>query len=94
MSDVDYDAVSYVISSRYRTTVLLELDGGPATPSAIAERTDDGIAHVSRALGELRDHEIVELLVDEERKKGRIYGLCESAEELVDPVAGMTEVEP
>jgi predicted transcriptional regulator len=73
----DWDDVSFVISSRYRTAVLKRLAVGPATPSQIATDADVGISHISRALQRLRDCGLVELLVSDDRKKGRVYGLTE-----------------
>lgn len=73
----DWDDVSFVISSRYRIAVLRRLATGPATPSQIATDADVGIAHVSRALQRLRDRSLVDLLVSDDRKKGRVYGLTE-----------------
>ncbi|MCU4799270.1 winged helix-turn-helix domain-containing protein [Halobacteria archaeon HArc-gm2] len=73
----EWDDVSYVISSRYRIATLKRLSDSPATPSRIAEDTDLSVAHVSRALQELRDHELTELLVSEDRKKGRVYGITD-----------------
>lgn len=70
----DWDSISYVISSRYRIEVLRHLTDGPSTPSQIAADTDNSIAHVSRALGDLRERGLVDLLVSEERTKGRVYG--------------------
>ncbi len=77
---VDWDDISFVISSRYRVASLRRLAQGPATPSQIAADEDVGIAHVSRALQALRDHELVELLVSDHRKKGRVYGLTDDGE--------------
>lgn len=74
----DWDDVSYVISSQYRRTVLGQLAAGPATPSQLAADTDHAIANVSRALRQLRDRGLVELLVSEERRKGRVYGVTET----------------
>ena len=76
MSD-DWDEVSFVISSRYRVTVIKRLAVGPSTPSQIASDADVGIAHVSRALQRLRERSLVDLLVSEDRKKGRVYGLTD-----------------
>lgn len=71
----DWDDVSYVISSQYRRMVLGELAAGPGTPSQLAADTDHAIANVSRALRQLRDRGLVELLVSEDRRKGRVYGI-------------------
>jgi len=73
----DWNLIGFVISSDYRVTVLRRLNEDPATPSRIAEEGDVAITHVSRALTELRDRGLVELLVPEERRKGRVYGITE-----------------
>lgn len=73
----DWNLIGFVISSDYRVTVLRRLDEDPATPSRIADEDAVAITHVSRALKELRDRGLVELLVPEERRKGRVYGITE-----------------
>jgi DNA-binding MarR family transcriptional regulator len=82
----DWDDVSFVISSRYRTAVLKRLATGPSTPSQIATDADVGISHVSRALQRLRDRGLVELLVSDDRKKGRVYGLTEDGTEVWEKI--------
>ena len=79
-NSVEWDSISYIISSRYRIAVLDRLASGPATPSLIADHADDHMAHISRAIGELRDESLVELLVSEDRRKGRVYGMTEQAQ--------------
>ncbi len=76
----DWDEVSYVISSSYRVKVLQRLADSPATPSGISDDTDCPIAHVSRALQGLRERELVDLLVSENRQKGRVYGITDHGE--------------
>ena len=73
----DWDEVSFVISSSYRVTTLKHLAEVPATPSKIAAEESIGIAHVSRALQELRERSLAELLVSEDRNKGRVYGITD-----------------
>jgi DNA-binding MarR family transcriptional regulator len=82
----DWDDISFVISSRYRIVALRRLAESPATPSQIASDADVGIAHVSRALQGLRDRSLVDLLVSEDRKKGRVYGLTERGREVWETV--------
>jgi DNA-binding MarR family transcriptional regulator len=82
----DWDEVSYVISSRYRIKTLQHLAEGPATPSQIASDESVGISHVSRALQELRDRSLSELLVSENRKKGRVYGVTEKGREVWETI--------
>ncbi|WP_435346389.1 ArsR family transcriptional regulator [Haloarchaeobius sp. HRN-SO-5] len=81
MSD-EWNAIGFVISSSYRVTVLRRLNEGPATPSQIANDEDIAITHVSRALNELGDRDLVELLVPENRRKGRVYGITETGEHI------------
>ena len=76
----DWDEVSYVISSSYRVKTLQRLADSPATPSGIADDVDCPIAHVSRALQGLREREMVDLLVSENRRKGRVYGITDHGE--------------
>ncbi|MFC5970144.1 ArsR family transcriptional regulator [Halomarina salina] len=73
----DWDLISYVISSRYRIAVLGRLDEGPLTPTRIADRSDFRLAHISRAIQQLRRRHLVELLVSEEQRKGRVYGITD-----------------
>lgn len=82
----DWDTVSFVQSSEYRTTTLKELQRKPQMPAEIAEETDVEIAHISRALGDLRERDLVELLVSEETKKGRIYDITESGVDILETI--------
>ena len=84
--DLDWDNLGFVRASTYRMHVVRTLTDGPAIPSAIA--TDDvRIAKVSRALAELRERNLVELLVDEDTRKGRYYGLTPQGEPIADHIA-------
>ena len=82
----EWDDVSYVISSTYRVDALRRLQTGPATPSVIATDTGHSIAHVSRALQELQEEGLVQLLVSEERRKGRVYGTTERGESVLEMI--------
>jgi DNA-binding MarR family transcriptional regulator len=82
----EWDTIGYVISSRYRVTVMDRLADGPATPSKIADEASVATTHVSRALRELRERGLVELLVPEDRQKGRVYGITEKGGEVWDRI--------
>jgi len=86
MSDVDWDTVGTVIASQYRREVLEALDDQPATPKRLATDLGHDIARVSRGLQELREDGLVELLVPEEKQKGRIYGSTEKGSEVLATV--------
>lgn len=80
----DWDALSFTLSSHYRVGTVASLADAPNTPTKVSDDTGIATAHVSRALQELADEELVELLVSEDRKKGRIYGLTERGETVAD----------
>lgn len=86
-SKYDYDGIGYVTSSSYRQSVLEAINGQPKTPVQIAEACDYSITHVSRSLGELRDQGFVDLLVPEERTKGRFYGVTDRGREILLAIA-------
>lgn len=80
----DWERVRYVSSSTHRTEVMYHLfETGPAQPSEIAEAIGRPLPHVSRSLAELRDEELVDLLVPEETQKGRIYGLTPDGRDII-----------
>jgi len=89
----EWDEIGFVISSRYRVAVLKRLAEGPATPSQLATDSGLAIAHISRALRGLRDRSLVELLVSEDRKKGRVYGVTEKGEEIWDQIQAKNLIE-
>lgn len=82
----NWDEIGFVISSRYRIQVLDRLADGPATPSRIATDRDLSISHVSRALQSLRQRDLVTLLVPEDRKKGRVYGITDRGENIWEEI--------
>lgn len=79
-----WDQIGFIKSSRYRKMVIRRLAKEPAMPSEIANEEDVEIASISNALRPLRERSLVELLVPDERRKGRVYGLTAEAEELLD----------
>lgn len=81
---VDWDEIGYIISSRYRVIVLQQLAEGPSTPTQLAAETGQNLSNVSRALQHLRSRDLVELLVPESRKKGRVYSITDKGTHLWD----------
>lgn len=81
-----WDDYSFVVSSRYRVVTLERLETGPATPTQIASNAEVRITHISRALQELRERGMVDLLVSDDRKKGRVYGTTEEGREVAEMV--------
>lgn len=83
-----WDAAGFIASSRYRIAVCEYLtEHGPGLPSEISTETDLAQPHVSRALSELRERDVVELLVPESQQKGRLYDLTEAGRVALDRLA-------
>jgi DNA-binding HxlR family transcriptional regulator len=78
-----WDTISFVISSDYRLLVLDQL-AGPEIPSRITTDGDEHVLteHVTRALSELRDRELVELHVLDDQEEYRFYRLTEGGEQV------------
>ena len=75
------ELVAYVSSSRYRRSVVDCLDSRPRRPSEIADENDIPRPHVSRALGELREKELVHSHSSDSRAK--LYTLTQRGNEVV-----------
>jgi DNA-binding transcriptional ArsR family regulator len=76
-----YGDAGFVLASKYRAEMLRLLADRPGTPSQLDERRDEtGLAHVSRALQEMRERGLVELLVPDAQQKGRVYGITAAGE--------------
>jgi len=77
------DLSSFVLNSKYRQHVVVGLARtGPTTPTELAADTDLQRSHISRAVSELRDSDIVDLQVADERTVGRYYDLTETGEKV------------
>lgn len=84
MTDTNWDAVSHVLASTYRTQTLTALADAPQTPSELVDATGLDFPYVSRSLSKLRDAGLAELLVSEDTKKGRIYAVTDEGADVSD----------
>lgn len=80
LMSVDWSEVSFVKRSKYRKCIL-ECINGAMTPTELSDGTDLERSHISRALAELMDRDLVELLNPED-KIGRLYRITEKGEEV------------
>lgn len=76
-----WELVSF-IQARLRRVCLEELSKGQKTPSMIAKRTGDHLTHVSRALVELSEKELVRCLTPD-TTKNRFYEITEKGSEIL-----------
>lgn len=82
LSDGMLTEISYVQISQYRTKVMKTLDGEVKIPSSIARDSGIRTNHISKVLGELKEHELVEC-INPEVRKGRLYRLTETGDDVV-----------
>ena len=83
LSDEMLIEISYVEISQYRKKVMKSLDGNVKIPSVIARDSGIRTNHISKVLGELKAHELVEC-INPEVRKGRLYRLTDKGEKIVE----------
>ena len=71
----------YIKGSKHRTAVVKRLAESPAIPKDIKDDTNRPYSRVSDALNDLQEQGLVELLVPDEQKKGRLYALTDRGED-------------
>jgi predicted transcriptional regulator len=72
----------FVVASVYRMRVLLSLYNHPKTPSQVSNETNLALAHVSRALKQLSQKNLVVCLTPN-MVKGKVYSLTEKGKLVV-----------
>ncbi|NIB98038.1 winged helix-turn-helix domain-containing protein [Halobacterium sp. R2-5] len=77
------ESASFVVRSPNRTMVLQRLAEGAAIPSQIREDTGQEYSRISEALNALRERDLVELVVDEDTKRGRLYAVSDHGKEVL-----------
>ncbi|MHA1284111.1 MAG: ArsR family transcriptional regulator [Promethearchaeota archaeon] len=75
--NINWDKYSKIVSSEYRSKILLLLLKKSLTPKQISVKTNIIISHVSRALQELKKLNLVKCLTSPTVKKGKIYTTSE-----------------
>lgn len=76
------DLAAYVQSSEYRIATLSILEERPTNPTNIAESQDVALSHVSRALKELREKEMVSVHGTNSRR--RLYQLTDRGRKVLE----------
>ena len=79
LSDEMLAEISYVKISTYRTKAMKALEDEVKIPSVIAKDSGIRTNHISKVLGELKEHELVEC-INPEVRKGRLYRQTDKGE--------------
>ena len=72
--------IRWILNSKYRIGAMRELSGGITYPKKIKNAMDARYPNVSRALRELRERDMVEVVADEH--PGKLYALTEYGEHI------------
>ena len=83
LTDEMLTEISYVEISKYRTKVMKALEGSVKIPSVIAKDSGIRTNHISKVLGELKEHELVEC-INPDVRKGRLYRLTDKGEKVTE----------
>lgn len=86
---MEWDTSAFIIRSSYRKKVFLELSK-PQRPSQIAKTLDLRLTHVTRALRELKQKNIVKCLNPKE-SFGRFYELTSKGENILKEVKNLSK---
>lgn len=84
MTEVDTDDVGRIVASEKRYATLSALYEEPMVPSKIARSADLTNSEASASLRALSEMETVTLVVDESRRKGRIYDITDYGEAIYE----------
>lgn len=83
-----WEDVSYIVRSKTRKAVLLELKT-PKTPTMLARTLKTSMPTISRTLRQLQNKGFVTCLTPQERV-GKIYSLTDKGKEALKKIAKMT----
>jgi len=76
-----WELISY-IQAKDRKSCLMELSDGPKTPSMIADSSNKHLSHISRALRELSEKELV-ICLTPDASKNRFYKITDLGEKVL-----------
>ncbi|MEA4957817.1 hypothetical protein SDC9_46156 [bioreactor metagenome] len=77
-----HNEISFIKAGKYRSLIISDINDKFKTPTEISKSLKIPMRETSRALKELKDHDILEVL-DETVKKGRLYKLTPKGFEIL-----------
>lgn len=80
MGQIEEDAARIVMSP-HRRKVLRRLTKGNAIPAQIRDDTGQEYSRISEAVNSLRKRGLIELVVPDDTKRGRLYSITERGED-------------
>jgi predicted transcriptional regulator len=82
MSEINWNQLGFIKSSKIRKQVLVTLITGPKTPAEIALKSHIRLPHVSRSLSQLLEKNII-ICKNPKATKGKLYDLTISGKKLM-----------
>lgn len=87
---MDWSKYSFVVRAKNRKSILLHLSD-PKTPSQLSEELKLSLSHVSRAVKELEEKELIECLTPNE-KVGRVYRRTPDGEKIANHLSKSPQI--
>jgi len=84
MMEEDWQLISFVSRSKYRTSILKRLYDKPSTPSKISEDLSIPRPSTSQELKQLEEKDLVKKLT--EARKGRFYDITDKGKKILKKV--------
>jgi len=88
---MDWDAISFITSSKVRFKLLTTLNKSKYTPTELSKNFNIHISAISRALSELTERELIICLTNK-RTKFKYYEISEKGKELLKNINEETRV--
>lgn len=86
---INWDLISYVISSTLRFKLIIELNKEEKIPSKLSEILKVPISHISKTLSDLEEKDLVKCLTPS-RRKGRFYSITPSGVKVLSEINKLT----
>lgn len=87
---VDWNTVSFVISGKLRFRILVELKDNESTPTDLSSVTNAPISHISKALKELEELNLITCLTPD-RRKTKFYSITDTGKKVLEKINQLTK---
>lgn len=81
MGQIEDDA-SFILRAPHRVKVMRRLMKGTAMPTQIRDDTKLEYSRITESVNSLKEQDLVELIVNEDTKRGRLYTVTDRGEEV------------
>ncbi|MHA1677591.1 MAG: winged helix-turn-helix domain-containing protein [Promethearchaeota archaeon] len=84
-----WDLISFVLSSKLRFKILIELKNKERIPTKLARNLNKPISHISKAIRELQEEGLIKCLTPL-RRKNKFYTITDKGKKILFEINKMT----